>query len=64
LKQKLKDLFVTLGDIDPQLKQVHWGGYDLGISGVSHQCGTLRFGTDPATSVLDIHCKAHEINNL
>ena len=64
LKQKLKDLFATLGTIDPALKTVHWAGYDLGISGVSHQCGTLRFGTDPATSVLDIHCKAHELDNL
>lgn len=36
----------------------------LGVSGVSHQNGTLRFGTDPATSVLDIHCKAHQLDNL
>ncbi len=64
LKQKLKDLFAKLGTIDPALKTVHWAGYDLGISGVSHQCGTLRFGTDAATSVLDSHCKAHEIQNL
>ncbi|WP_080055770.1 GMC oxidoreductase [Spirosoma aerolatum] len=64
LKQKLKDLFVKLGDIDPALKTVYWAGYDLGISGVSHQCGTLRFGTDPATSVLDVNCKAHELDNL
>jgi len=64
LKQKLKDLFCQLGDIDPALKTVHWAGYDLGISGVSHQCGTLRFGADPATSVLDVHCKAHELDNL
>ena len=64
LKLKLKDLFVQLGAIDPALKTVHWSGYDLGISGVSHQCGTLRFGTDPATSVLDVNCKAHELDNL
>ncbi|WP_461091187.1 GMC oxidoreductase [Spirosoma gilvum] len=64
LKQKLKDLFVKLGDIDPALKTVYWAGYDLGISGVSHQCGTLRFGDDPATSVLDVNCKAHELDNL
>jgi choline dehydrogenase-like flavoprotein len=36
----------------------------LGISGVSHQCGTLRFGTDAATSVLDTDCKAHGLDNL
>ncbi|WP_461104317.1 GMC oxidoreductase [Spirosoma koreense] len=64
LKQKLRDLFVKLGEIDPALKTVYWSGYDLGLSGVSHQCGTLRFGTDPATSVLDVNCKAHELANL
>ncbi len=34
------------------------------IAGVAHQCGTCRFGTDPATSVLDIHCRAHDVENL
>lgn len=36
----------------------------LGVSGVSHQNGTLRFGHDAATSVLDINCKAHDLDNL
>ena len=36
----------------------------LGIETNSHQCGTARFGDDPATSVLDSHCKTHDINNL
>ncbi len=30
----------------------------------SHQCGTARFGTDPAKSVLDIWCRAHDHANL
>ena len=34
------------------------------IAGVSHQAGTMRFGTDPRSSVLDVDCRAHEINNL
>jgi choline dehydrogenase-like flavoprotein len=29
-----------------------------------HPCGTCRFGDDPATSVLDRHCRAHGIDNL
>lgn len=36
----------------------------MGIDTNSHQCGTLRFGTDPATSVLDPWCRAHDIRNL
>ena len=34
------------------------------ISGTTHQCGTLRFGDDPQTSVLDRNCKAHDLDNL
>jgi choline dehydrogenase-like flavoprotein len=30
----------------------------------THQCGTLVFGTDPATSVLDPYCRAHDVENL
>ncbi len=36
----------------------------LGIGGVSHQNGTLRFGHDPRTSVLDVFCRAHDVHNL
>jgi choline dehydrogenase-like flavoprotein len=36
----------------------------MGIATNSHQCGTLRFGDDPATSVLDRNCRAHDLENL
>jgi choline dehydrogenase-like flavoprotein len=36
----------------------------LGLQTTSHQCGTVRFGRDPATSVLDPLCKAWELDNL
>ncbi|MFM9087974.1 MAG: GMC oxidoreductase, partial [Cyanobium sp.] len=36
----------------------------MGIAAVGHQAGTCRFGNDPATSVLDVNCKAHEVDNL
>jgi choline dehydrogenase-like flavoprotein len=54
----------------------HWGkimralGYPIvltqrmDITVSMHQCGTARFGTDPATSVLDTHCKAWDVDNL
>lgn len=35
-----------------------------GIDALQHQCGTLRFGTDPRTSVLDPWCRAHDLDNL
>ena len=31
---------------------------------LAHQNGTMRFGTDPSSSVLDLNCKAHELENL
>jgi choline dehydrogenase-like flavoprotein len=37
---------------------------DIPVAGVAHQAGTCRFGKDPKTSVLDVNCKAHELDNL
>jgi choline dehydrogenase-like flavoprotein len=37
---------------------------DIPVAGCAHQAGTCRFGTDPATSVLDVDCRAHEVDNL
>ena len=39
-------------------------GQKIPLAGVAHQNGTIRFGTDPATSALDVNCKAHELDNL
>jgi choline dehydrogenase-like flavoprotein len=39
-------------------------GKRVPIGGTAHQAGTLRFGSDPAGSVLDLDCKAHGIDNL
>jgi choline dehydrogenase-like flavoprotein len=64
LKDKLKEVFIKIGEIDHRFKNIQWAGYDLDISGMSHQNGTMRFGKDPATSVLDLNCKAHDLENL
>ncbi|PZF78086.1 dehydrogenase [Aestuariivirga litoralis] len=36
----------------------------MDITVAMHQCGTARFGSDPATSVLDSNCKAWDLDNL
>ncbi|HET9824834.1 MAG TPA: GMC family oxidoreductase [Chitinophagaceae bacterium] len=64
LKEKLKQIFERLGAIDPDYSNTQWAGYDLDISGMSHQNGTLHFGLDPNTSVLDLNCKTHDLDNL
>jgi len=39
-------------------------GQKIPLAGVAHQNGTIRFGNDPKTSVLDANCKAHDLDNL
>jgi choline dehydrogenase-like flavoprotein len=36
----------------------------MGIETNSHQCGTMRFGTDHQTSVLNEYCQTHDLSNL
>jgi choline dehydrogenase-like flavoprotein len=65
LYEQLKSLLPKL-DMNPG-HLIHRFAYlqtDIPIAGVAHQAGTCRFGTDPATSVLDSDCKAHELDNL
>jgi choline dehydrogenase-like flavoprotein len=34
------------------------------IAACAHQAGTCRFGSDPKSSVLDLTCRAHDVDNL
>ena len=34
------------------------------VYGTAHQCGTLRMGNDPKSSVVDANCRAHDLDNL
>jgi len=46
------------------LRKNFYMNMSIPVAGCAHQAGTCRFGTDPATSVLDVTCKAHELDNL
>jgi choline dehydrogenase-like flavoprotein len=37
---------------------------EIPIQVMANQCGTCRFGEDPATSVLDPNCRTHDVDNL
>jgi choline dehydrogenase-like flavoprotein len=37
---------------------------EIPVAGCAHQAGTCRFGSDPATSVLNTDCRTHEVDNL
>ena len=64
LLAKLKALMGPLGCHEASIPS--WSILDqrIPLAGVAHQCGTVRFGEDPATSALDVHCRAHEVDNL
>jgi choline dehydrogenase-like flavoprotein len=64
LKRKLKKVLSDIGWPAIFLERSLYLGKDIALSGTAHQAGTCRFGTDPKTSVLNLDCRAHEIDNL
>jgi choline dehydrogenase-like flavoprotein len=64
LKKKLKEMLNHVGIRHHLFDNLAYFGKKIPIGGVGHQNGTIRFGTDPKTSALDIHCKAHDLDNL
>jgi len=61
---KLKGMLNHIGCQDRLIPSSFYLRKKIPIAGVAHQCGTIRFGKDPATSALDLHCKAHDLDNL
>jgi choline dehydrogenase-like flavoprotein len=65
LYQELRKILNHAGLADHHvLEKNFYASMPVPIAGVAHQSGTCRFGADPATSVADLHCKAHELDNL
>jgi choline dehydrogenase-like flavoprotein len=46
------------------LEKNYYLNLSVPLAGAAHQAGTARFGSDPSTSVADVNCKAHELDNL
>jgi choline dehydrogenase-like flavoprotein len=61
---KLKGLLGPLGCHETPIPR--WSVLDqqIPLAGIAHNCGTVRFGTDPAKSALDVNCRAHDVANL
>ena len=64
LKKKLELLLEPIGALPILLDRSLYLGKKIPLNGTAHQAGTCRFGTDPASSVLDLDCRAHEVDNL
>src|SRR5664279_5358654 len=65
LMHKLEGMLGSLGMEEHHLLDhsiyLHKG---MPIGATAHQAGTVRFGDDPRSSALDVHCKAHDLDNL
>jgi choline dehydrogenase-like flavoprotein len=59
LVEELRRLLARLGYWSPKIF-----AHSTGPQNTTHQCGTLCFGADPRTSVLDPFCRAHDVENL
>ncbi|WP_428374227.1 GMC oxidoreductase [Lichenicoccus sp.] len=64
LKHKLEGLLEPIGAWPILLDRSLYLGKNIPINGTAHQAGTCRFGPDPKSSVLDLDCRAHEVDNL
>jgi choline dehydrogenase-like flavoprotein len=64
LRGKLESMLGMLGMHRHLIPNTVYFRKTIGLASVGHQAGTVRFGTDPRTSVLDPDCKAHELDNL
>lgn len=57
-------LVQTFGDVMRRAGYPLYLPKEVGIEFLAHQCGTARMGTDPQTSVLNPHLRAHDVQNL
>jgi choline dehydrogenase-like flavoprotein len=65
LYKELRTILNHVGMADHHvLSKNFYMSMNVPVAGVAHQAGTCRFGLDPATSVLDANCKAHQLDNL
>jgi choline dehydrogenase-like flavoprotein len=64
LQRKLEGLLSAMDMHHHFLPRSLYLGKNIPIGGTAHQAGTVRFGTDPKSSALDLNCKAHELDNL
>jgi choline dehydrogenase-like flavoprotein len=64
LQHRLKAMLKEIGCHDHLVPLQAYIPGRIPLAGVAHQNGTCVFGRDPQTSVLDVNCKAHDVDNL
>lgn len=64
LRHKFDSMLTDLGLHSKTFARGLYLHKDMDVTATAHQAGTVRFGTDPASSALDVDCKAHDLDNL
>ena len=65
LYHQLKDMLGEIGMHQGHLLPHHaYLKNEIPVAGCAHQAGTVRFGNDPDSSVLNSDCRAHDLDNL
>jgi choline dehydrogenase-like flavoprotein len=63
LINKLKSMLTFIGCHEHMIPVDYYLGTKFPFN-LAHQAGTMKFGSDAKTSVLDLNCKAHDLENL
>ena len=64
LRHKLEGLLTHVDAHPNLLHRSLYLGKDIPVGGTAHQAGTMRFGVDARSSVLNLDCRAHGVDNL
>jgi choline dehydrogenase-like flavoprotein len=64
LRRTFQDMLGQLGMVDTTFVRSLYLHKAFDAAATAHQAGTARFGTTPSASVLDVHCRAHDLDNL
>ena len=64
LRKKFESMMTDLGMHEGLHERNLYLHEAMNVAATAHQAGTARFGTDSTASVLDVDCKAHDLDNL
>jgi choline dehydrogenase-like flavoprotein len=64
LRRTFQEMLGKLGMVDTRFVRSLYLHKAFDAAATAHQAGTARFGTTPSTSVLDVHCRTHDLDNL
>lgn len=64
LKSELIKALKASGKFESFLFKGYYFSKGMDIASPAHQNGTTKMGLDPSSSVVDIYCKAHDLENL